>query len=135
MRFERLFFSFGSLSAAVSVAAGAYGAHAEGSALNATEAEWITKAARYQMYHGLALLAVAIVMKQWPTRGKLLTITGLLFVVGICCFSGSLYLMAFTPVDAGLVTPLGGVTMIIGWCILAFVPWTKDLPDKSSDHS
>jgi uncharacterized membrane protein YgdD (TMEM256/DUF423 family) len=135
MSLERFFFSFGSLSAALAVAAGAYGAHAEGGLLNAIEAQWVAKAARYQMYHGFALIAVTMAMKQWPSASRLLTVSGFLFILGIFCFSGSLYLMAFVPIDAGYVTPLGGVAMILAWFILAIAPWSKTLTDETTRHS
>ena len=131
MGLQRFFFSFGALSAALAVAAGAYGAHAEGTSLNTIEAQWIAKAARYQMYHSFAIIVVAITMKQWPATRKLLTISGLLFILGILCFSGSLYLMAFASLDAGYVTPFGGITMILGWSVLALAPWTKNLHEKT----
>jgi len=56
---ERVFFSLGALLAGLSIMAGAYGAHSGETVLAQEQARWTAKAARYQMYHGLALLAVA----------------------------------------------------------------------------
>lgn len=115
---ERFFFSFGALLAGVAVAAGAYGAHAA-SALGPEQATWINKAARYQMYHSLALLAVAWACLQWPAATRFFYIAGFLFLTGVTCFSGSLYLMAFTGMNLGYLTPLGGLAFIAGWLLMA----------------
>lgn len=120
---ERFFFSFGALVAGLAVVAGAYGAHGGETALTQEQARWIGKAARYQMYHGLALLAVAWACAQWPEQVRLFQVAGGLFLTGIVFFSGSLYLMAFTGTKAGYLTPLGGFTLILGWLLLAIAAW------------
>ena len=75
--------------------------------------------ARYQMYHALALMAVAWAATRWP--GKLTTAAGWCFVAGTLLFSGSLYAMALTGQRAlGAITPLGGVAFLSGWLCLAF---------------
>lgn len=74
--------------------------------------------ARYQMYHAIALLAVAWVASRWP--GSFSTASGWLFVAGTVLFSGSLYAMALTGVRVlGAITPIGGVCFIAGWVCLA----------------
>lgn len=114
----RLFFSVGALLAGLAVAAGAYGAHGAVS-LGAQQAIWINKAARYQMYHGLALLMVSWACTQWPGGERYFTGAGALFLFGVFCFSGSLYMMAFTGMDMGLMTPVGGMAFILGWLLLS----------------
>jgi uncharacterized membrane protein YgdD (TMEM256/DUF423 family) len=115
---DRLFLMLGSLSAAVSVAAGAFGAHALRARLEPRQLEVFETAARYQMYHAIALLAVAWVAAR--SAGSLPTVAGWLFVAGTLLFSGSLYAMTFTGVRAlGAITPFGGVCFIAGWCCLA----------------
>ena len=91
---DRLFFSLGALSAMLAVAAGAFGAHALRERLSPEYLGVFETAARYQMYHALALLAVAWTVNRWP--GPLLTWAGWLFVVGTVLFSGSLYALALT---------------------------------------
>jgi uncharacterized membrane protein YgdD (TMEM256/DUF423 family) len=113
-RMSRLLLTLGALSGAISVAAGAFGAHALKDRLEPRLLEVFETAARYQMYHALALCLVAwlatIVPGRWPT------ISGWAFVAGTLLFSGSLYAMAFTGVRAlGAITPLGGVAFLIGW--------------------
>jgi len=109
---ERVFFSLGALLAGLAVMAGAYGAHGGETALNQEQARWIAKATRYQMYHGLALLAVAWACTQWPEQVRLFQVSGSLFLIGTVCFSGSLYLMAFTGTNLGYITPLGGFALM-----------------------
>ncbi|MCF8056662.1 MAG: DUF423 domain-containing protein [Desulfocapsa sp.] len=115
---ERFFFGLGALLAGVAVAAGAYGAHGA-SALGPEQAIWINKAARYQMYHGLALLMVAWACFQWQASARIFQAAGFLFLTGVACFSGSLYIMAFTGLNLGYLTPLGGLAFIAGWLMMA----------------
>ena len=115
---DRLFFLLGSLSALVSVAAGAFGAHALRARLAPDLLAVFETAARYQMYHALALLAVAWAVGRWP--GPLVVWAGWLFVAGTLLFSGSLYALALSGVRwLGAITPLGGVCFLAGWLCLA----------------
>lgn len=122
---ERVFFSLGSLLAAVAVAAGAYAAHGGASFLTEEQASWIAKAARYQMYHALALVALAGAIIAWPQHLTLLQVAGWLFLAGIILFCGSLYLQAFTGTRTGYVTPAGGIAFMLGWVIMAAAVWIK----------
>lgn len=108
----------GALSGAIAVAAGAFGAHALRARVEPRLLEVFETGARYQMYHALALLAVAWATTRWP--GSLTTAAGWLFVAGTLIFSGSLYTMTFTGIRAlGAITPVGGVCFIGGWLCLA----------------
>jgi len=115
---DRVFLVIGSLMAGLAVGAGAYGAHG-GTTFDADQARWIAKAARYQMYHSLALIFISLAISHWQERAKLFHITGWLFLLGILFFSGSLYLMAFTGINLGYMTPAGGIAFISGWIIMA----------------
>lgn len=115
---DRLFVMIGALSGGIGVAAGAFGAHALRARLEPRMLEVFETGARYQMYHALALLAVAWVASRWPSG--LASASGWLFLAGTLLFSGSLYAMALTGVRAlGAITPLGGVCFIAGWLCLA----------------
>ena len=134
-RVSRLFLMLGALSAAISVAAGAFGAHALRARVEPRLLEVFETAARYQMYHAIALIAVALVLARGggndsssvtpavlgPLPGNsLIVASGWCFVVGTLLFSGSLYAMTFTGTRAlGAITPLGGVAFIAGWICLA----------------
>lgn len=115
---DRTFLALGALSAAVSVAAGAFGAHALRARLSPDLLAVFETGARYQMFHALALVAVAWAWTRFP--GPAVTWAGWLFVAGTVLFSGSLYALTLTGVRAlGAVTPFGGVAFIAGWIALA----------------
>lgn len=115
---NRTFWTLGCLFAFMAVAAGAFGAHALRARLEPDLlAVWET-GARYQMYHALALLVVAMAAGRWPGGGWALA--GWLFTAGVIVFSGSLYVLAFTGVRwLGAITPLGGLCLLGGWIALA----------------
>ncbi len=115
---DRLFLTIGALSAAISVAAGAFGSHGLRGKLEPRLLEVFETAARYQMYHALALFAVAWVASRWP--GTMTTASGWLFVAGTVLFSGSLYGYTLSGARGlAMITPLGGVCFILGWICLA----------------
>ena len=74
---------------------------------------------RYQMYHALALLAVAWACARWPGRASVAA--GWLFVAGTLVFSGSLYALSLSGIRwLGAITPVGGLAFIAGWGCLAW---------------
>ena len=118
----RLFFGLGALSGALAVALGAFAAHGLRSRLSADALATFETGARYQMYHALALLAVAWASARWP--GPWARAAGWLFVAGTLLFSGSLYLLAVTGVRGlGAITPFGGLAFILGWLALVCAAW------------
>ncbi len=116
---ERLFFSLGAWLAALSVGIGAFGAHGATKFMGEEQLLWLAKGARYQMYHALALFAVAWALTYWVNQTKLLKASGWLFVAGTLLFSASLYIMAFTGINLGYITPVGGIAYVLGWIGLA----------------
>ncbi len=114
----RLFFAIASILGALSVAGGAFGAHALKGQLTETALGSFETGIRYQMYHALALLLVALLIKQSP-HVSWLTAAGGCFIAGTVLFSGSLYGLSLAGIKAlGPVTPLGGVALIAGWICL-----------------
>lgn len=114
----RRFLVLGAVLAGVAVAAGAFGAHGLRARLEPRLLEVFETAARYQMYHALALLAVGLLAERRPSRAA--SAAGWLFVAGIALFSGSLYALALTGIGwLGAITPLGGVAFLAGWTALA----------------
>jgi uncharacterized membrane protein YgdD (TMEM256/DUF423 family) len=114
----KLFVMIASILGATSVGAGAFGAHALREKLEPRMLEVWQTAAQYQMVHALALLAVAWIIHQAPSRPA--TAAGWAFIAGVALFSGSLYAMALSGVRVlGMITPLGGLAFIIGWLCLA----------------
>ncbi|WP_242346123.1 DUF423 domain-containing protein [Anaeromyxobacter terrae] len=115
---ERTFLALGAISAAISVAAGAFGAHALKARLSPDLLAVFETGARYEMYHALGLVAAAWAAARYG--GAAPAWAGGLFVIGTLLFSGSLYALALTGVRAlGAVTPFGGVAFIAGWVALA----------------
>ena len=118
----------GALLAAAGVGLGAFGAHGLEDFLRkqgheadlAKRTAWFETAVRYQLYHALGLLALAALAGSQASgshRGA-----AWLFIVGVALFSGSLYAMTFageTWRKLGMVTPFGGLALIIGWVVLA----------------
>lgn len=114
---DRAFALAGALSAFIAVAAGAFGAHALRAKLAPDLLAVFETGARYQMYHALALIAVAWAANHWP--GTPVRAAGLLFIGGTVLFSGSLYLLALTGARwLGAITPLGGLLFLAGWAAL-----------------
>jgi uncharacterized membrane protein YgdD (TMEM256/DUF423 family) len=115
---DRLFATLGSVSALIAVAAGAFGAHALRARLAPDLLAVFETGARYQMYHALALLAVAWIASRSPS--PLAAWSGWLFLLGTVLFSGSLYALALSGIRVfGAITPLGGLSFMAGWICLA----------------
>lgn len=116
---SRVFWALGCLFGGLAVAAGAFGAHALRDSLEPRLLEVFETAARYQLVHAVALLAVALAATVRPGGGW--AAAGWLFTAGIVLFSGSLYALALTGARGlGAVTPLGGVAFLAGWAALAW---------------
>ena len=119
---DRFFFIAGSISAFLGVALGAFAAHGLKTKLPPEMFNIFEVGVRYQMYHALALLAVAWASSRWP--GASVTAAGWLFVAGTVIFSGSLYLLTWTGLRwLGAITPIGGVAFLLGWLALAWGAW------------
>jgi uncharacterized membrane protein YgdD (TMEM256/DUF423 family) len=103
---------------ALAVLCGAFAAHGLEARLSPEAREIFETAARYHMYHALAMGLAAMAMRgEAAPRARLAAI---LFLAGILLFSGSLYLLALTTNAAfGYVTPIGGLCFIAGWVFLA----------------
>jgi uncharacterized membrane protein YgdD (TMEM256/DUF423 family) len=113
-----MFFALGAASGGLAVAAGAFGAHALKARLTPDLLAVFETAARYQMFHALALLAAAWAASRWP--GWRTHAAGWCFVAGSVVFCGSLYALALSGVRAlGAITPVGGVLLSAGWLLLA----------------
>jgi len=117
----------GAILGAAAVACGAFGAHGlesrleKDGALDAADLRrievWET-AARYQMYHALALLAVGLIGMRRPS--KPLFVAGVAMTLGTIVFSGCLYALVLSgQMWLGAIVPIGGTLMIVGWVALA----------------
>ncbi len=96
---------------------GAFGAHALRSRISGEMLEIYRTGVLYQMFHAVALIAVAGICD----RLRRPRLVGVLFGGGVIVFSGSLYALAITGVRLwGAVTPLGGLALIAGWTWILF---------------
>jgi len=105
---------FGSIYGMLAVVFGAFGAHLLAEKLSEKLlASWET-GVRYQMFHALALLLLGLFVKQ----GMNLSGSIWCLIVGSFLFSGSIYLLSLGIGPSklwGPITPLGGLTLILGW--------------------
>ena len=120
---EKTFFTTGAVIALLAVAAGAFGAHALGGRLTPEHLTTYETAARYQMYHALALMGIALAMTRWPDAA-LLAWSGRLFIAGTLIFCATLYAIALgAPRWLGAITPIGGLCFLAGWATAAYAVW------------
>jgi len=114
---ERVFFFLGAISGFLSVALGAFGAHALKSRLPVEQFNIFEVGVRYQIMHTLALLAVAAAFARFSN--PFMSASGWLFIAGTIIFSGSLYILALSGIRYwGAVTPVGGLILLTGWVSL-----------------
>lgn len=127
---QRSFFTWASFFALTAVALGALGAHALKSALEPERLISFETGVRYQFYHAVALFIASFAYGARPA--PLIKWAGRLFIAGIFCFSGSIYLLANREglgignwSFLGPITPLGGLLFMAGWLFLALGAWKK----------
>ncbi len=102
------------VSGALAVALGAFGAHGLKSHVTGEGLETWKTAAHYHLIHSAVLLILALASEKllWPKR---------LILVGMCIFAGSLYIYVLSGVKFfAIITPLGGLSLILGWISVAF---------------
>jgi len=108
----------GAILLALGTAIGALGAHLLKERLGPDRYAILQTAVLYQFVHALGLLALGIVELRVPRRG--LRLAADLVLAGVLLFCGSLYaLLGGAPRALGMLTPLGGLAMISGWCVAA----------------
>lgn len=118
---QKKYLIWGLIFGMTSVIIGAFGAHALKEHLSPQQQLSFETAVRYQMYHALLLLILSK-YKELQSRSVLT-----LLVLGIFCFSLSIYLLnlrGLLDMDflsfLGPVTPLGGTLLIVAWGILLY---------------
>ena len=106
-----------SLFMAVGIALGAFGAHALRAKLTGSQMDIYKTASFYHLIHALGLFVVAWVSAQ--TQDPKILWAGVMMILGIVLFSGSLYALSITGLKwLGAITPLGGICFIISWLII-----------------
>ncbi len=117
----KMFMLAGSISAALAVALGAFGAHALKARVEPAMLDVYQTAVQYHFYHALGLFVVAMAAAHLPSGASgPVKWAGLAMITGTVLFSGSLYLMSLTGQRwLGAITPLGGTAFITAWVLLA----------------
>lgn len=118
----RLFLLLAALGGLSGVALGAFGAHALSARMPPPLLDVFHTAVDYQLWHVASLLAVALLLQRSPDS-LLLKLSGGFLVLGILLFSGSLYLMTLAGLKLGIVTPIGGVCLMLGWLCMGLFAW------------
>lgn len=110
------------LCGALTVMAGAFGAHALNGTLPPRLMTVFETGVRYQAWHTLAMLGVLAWRTARPLAGQHWVLG--LWLAGMALFSGSLYALAIGGVKMlGAITPIGGGLLILGWLALAVTAW------------
>lgn len=108
------------IQAMLSVAAGAFGAHALTDLVDVKALGWWSTASQYLMYHALAGLMVVALARYVSSMTPILVC----FCIGNGLFAGSLYAMTLTGYSfLGAITPLGGLCYLAGWYLFARQLW------------
>ena len=108
-----------SLFAALAILFGAFGSHALKERLSAQSLEVYDIATRYLMFHAMGIFLIALLGFQLPKES--LEMPVIMMIVGTSIFSGTLYLIAMLDFKKlGMVTPIGGVLLIVSWLLLAY---------------
>ena len=109
---------------ALAVAFGAFGAHALKTQLSAEMLQTWKTAVDYHFYHALGLLLIGVLALSFPASS--LKWAAIFLTAGIFLFSGSLYTLSLTGIKwLGAITPVGGISFILGWIMLFVAVWKK----------
>lgn len=113
---NKILMATGAIACFLGVAFGAFGAHALSAILQGKAVGWYQTAVQYQFIHGLALLICGALGRRF---GRGVFVAGVLLIIGMLIFCGTLYAMALgAPVWLGMITPVGGACLLAGWGIL-----------------
>ncbi len=115
---SRCFISIAALLGATAVMFGAYASHGLSTWASTAQVSQVQVAAQYQLFHAITLIVISLLSSMFTSR--LLTISLYCFTLGTVCFSGSLYYLVFLGSKLlVLVTPLGGLLLILAWLFVA----------------
>jgi uncharacterized membrane protein YgdD (TMEM256/DUF423 family) len=123
----RIFLAIAAALGGISVILGAFASHALKGKLSDRALDIWETGTKYQMYHALALILVALLLYRLNDKSTPLMMAGYAFITGTVLFSGSLYALSLTGIKIlGAITPMGGVAFIIGWICLAIAALSID---------
>ena len=113
------------LLSAFSVILGAFAAHALKKNVDAGSVSIFETGVRYQFYHAFAILISGILYKEF--NQKIILKAYYSFLIGVLLFCGSLYVLTIMSDYSwiGIITPFGGLSFIIGWCLLFYAVYKQ----------
>ncbi len=119
----------------IAVFCNALASHLLGDTLSEKSMSLFKMAAEYQMSHALALLFTGILLSNsHEDNHNMVNLSGISFTLGILCFSGSLYWLAFFGSSSlgnlHFITPIGGSALLLGWAMLAISNFKTLWPRK-----
>ena len=129
---SNLFIGLGAVSAFIAVSAGAFGAHGLKQLLDSEMLAVYQTAVDYQVFHSLGLIMIGILEKIAPRHCH--QVAAWTMLAGIFIFSGSLYILSTTGIKwLGMITPVGGLSFLAAWLILAlgYLTVRRDTGDES----
>lgn len=107
----------------LAVLLGAFGAHGLKKAVGPEEINTFETGVKYQMYHALFLILLStITLASEGTK----RVVFYLILIGVILFSFSIYLLATNTLTSfdfrkiGIITPIGGTSLIAGWGYLLY---------------
>lgn len=114
---SKQFLVAGSFFGIIAILLGAFGAHQLQTILSKKSLNIYEIANKYLFYHSFFLIILGLAYDKIKQH-KLLNQSGIFIIIGIILFSGSLYLISIFEIKKiGLITPLGGLSFIIGWIL------------------
>ena len=133
LRISRNTLVLGCVLAALAVLLGAFAAHGLKNYVSTDQIQTFQTGVRYQFYHAFGLICLGLISLHTGTdhfKWSIISIS-----LGVLFFSGSLYVIATTPIHQistkllGPITPIGGLFMIGGWILAIYqllrIPITK----------
>lgn len=114
----------------ITIVLGAFGAHVLKGVLTPEEISSFETGVRYQMFHVIVLLFVNMYDGFTSSQKNRISY---IFFLGVLLFSGSIYTIHLTSISAKsiwFVTPLGGVTLMLGWFLMIVIFLRKIGKDK-----
>lgn len=134
MNHARIFLLSGAVNGFLTVALGAFAAHALQNKLPAAQLATFETSTTYHAIHAIALLITGILTLL--QRDRFSHLAGWAFNLGILLFCGSLYLLAVSGTRSlGIITPFGGIAFLIGWAFLATAVWRNPSINKGIPHT
>ncbi len=116
---------WGSVLGCLAVIFGAFGSHYLKSRLSLAQLGSYQTAVHYQLVHAVVIIAIGVWTREfahlWLQRANIC------FLLGVILFSGSIYLLLWLGPHKilGIMTPIGGSLMILGWLALFLTTFSK----------